>query len=50
MHLIGCCLALYVVPAELFIRLRSTEKVRCKLCAAHVVKNVLALFQAFPEP
>lgn len=35
-------------PAELFIRLRSTEKVRCKLCTAHVVKNVLALFQAFP--
>ena len=41
-------LSLYRLPAQLFLCLGGLEQVRCQFCTAHVIQNLLALFQAFP--
>ncbi len=41
-------LTLNALLAEHILSLGCTEKIGCKFCAAHMIKYILRLFQAFP--
>lgn len=43
---VGFILSLNIFPTQFFLGLRSAEQIGRQLGAAHVIENVLALFQA----
>ena len=50
MSLVCGILALCVVAPKLFFCLRSTKEICRHLCAAHMIKDLMGLFQAFFAP
>ncbi|MFJ2715114.1 hypothetical protein ACIOZM_30340 [Pseudomonas sp. NPDC087346] len=47
MNLIGFLLSLNIVATQLFLSLSSAKQVGCQFGRAHVVQNLLTLFQTF---